>query len=379
MKICETPAEKDSHRKRNFGGLMLNMERESPLQGDVLESILSHVPTIDLLPALHVSTSWRRSALSSIRRRQHRPWLLIHLLSRRRRRGLFTAYDPYSHSWHTLPHLIPSPPITSHLLPLALPLQPLAATWSLLPPPLLHRRDALIGLVGSRLILAGGVCDLGDRTCAVESLSLDSSSFVWENCEPMPESLLESAAATWLAAAASNSRFYVMERGSADSSRLAWFDLAAGRWSPVRPVRLGSEISRISAIGMGPATHDGEDRLVIVGLTDCGQLEIWEVEPENLEIREIGSLPAEAVAWIAGEGEERSPAVGFSNVGGFGFLYNLEGRGEIFACEFGDGKLSWEAIGWPPAAEEDPTAMVVFRCAEPTLEDLKSVYGQRVS
>ncbi|XP_020584960.1 F-box/kelch-repeat protein At1g23390 [Phalaenopsis equestris] len=353
------------------------MARESPLQGDLLESIFSHVPTIDLLSALHVSRTWRRAVLSSIHRRPNRPWFFIHFLRRRghhRRRGLSAAYDPHSQCWYILPHVTPPPPITCPFLRIAVPFQPLAATWSLLPPPLLHRNDAVISLVNHTLIIAGGVCELGDRTCAVESLALDSASFEWENCEPMPESLRESAAATWLAVAASNNRLYVVERG--DPGRLAWFDLALGRWSSLRRVRLSSNVLSISAIGMGPDALDGADRLIVVGLMDYGALGIWEVEPDKCGIREIGMLPPEAVARIAGEGGEGMPAVGFLSLGGFGFLYELEGRGEVFACEFGSGKWNWEGIGWPPVVEEDPTAMVVFGCAVPAVEDLIASYGK---
>ncbi|KAK8926082.1 hypothetical protein KSP39_PZI018068 [Platanthera zijinensis] len=351
-------------------------KRDYQLDGDNLDSVLSHVPTADLLQVTRVSRSWRRSVVATINRRHHRPWLLIHLLNTRRRAGVSTAYDPYTGSWRILqqPHVTPSPHITFPFLSLALPLQPLASTWPILPLPRVHRRDAVVSLVGSHLVLAGGVCDLGERTCEVESLSLHPAGSNWKNCRPMPESLRVSASATWLSVAASDSRMYVMERGAADAGRLAWYEPAADRWGAVRPVRFGGRALHISAIGMAPASSSGEDRLFVVGLVEDGMLEIWEVEPESLDGRRIGSLPAEVAERIAGEGAESSSAVGFSNLGSFGFLYNLNGRGEILACDLGVGKWSWEEIGRPPMLEEDPTARVVFGCARPTLGHLKEVY-----
>ncbi|KAG0489237.1 hypothetical protein HPP92_008048 [Vanilla planifolia] len=342
-------------------------DEESPLHGNVLEAVLDYLPTIDLFESLPVSRSWRRYTSAALHRRSN-PVLLTHLLCRRRGLPFATvAYDRYLRTWHPIRHVTNLPHVTCTLLPLALPLHPLATRWHLIPLNLLDRCDAIVALVGLHLVVAGGVGDLGYRTSTVEVFSIGSTASSWKECQAIPVSLRDSAAATWLAVAASDRRMYVLERGAAATSRLCWFDPALDRWGPVRVLQLGGGAVSVLALVVGPIGCDGKDRLFVVGSMDSGGLGMWEVEPESMEVRQIGAMPVEAASRIAGEGVEEPPTVGLSSVGGSGFLYDLMGRGEVFFCEFGHGRWSWEGIGRPPVVEENPMARIAFGCVLPKL------------
>ena len=74
---------------------------EAPIHGDILEAIFSHVPLIHLVPASHVSNSWKRAVSSSLAHvRPIKPWLIV--LTQSLRASHVTtlhAYDPRSHVW----------------------------------------------------------------------------------------------------------------------------------------------------------------------------------------------------------------------------------------------------------------------------------------
>ncbi|OWM76078.1 hypothetical protein CDL15_Pgr009724 [Punica granatum] len=74
---------------------------EVPIHGDVLELLLSYVPLVDLVPAAHVSRSWRRAVAASLRHfKRAKPWLLVHTQGRCSGCPSSTyAYDPRSGIW----------------------------------------------------------------------------------------------------------------------------------------------------------------------------------------------------------------------------------------------------------------------------------------
>ncbi|XP_010923174.1 F-box/kelch-repeat protein At1g23390 [Elaeis guineensis] len=372
-------------------------EREAPLHGDVLEAIVSHVSTIDLVPASHVSKAWRGAVLSFLRRSPRRaPWLLLHLQGRRDPSKASThAYDPHSRAWCLIPHVPRLPPRLSlplrsspllHALSisrLALSADPFGATWRELEPPRVWRRDPVVAAVGPAVVVvAGGACEFEDDPCAVEVHRGGG----WEAAETMPEAFKGSAAATWLSVAASDRAVYVLEKQAGWASR---FDPETGQWGPTRLLRPDPTVC-LSAVGFIDADH-----LVLVGVcgsdSDSGwrpeSVRLWEVNVETLEVgSEVGRMGKEMVNGLVGKEEEGSYSwgmwsIGFASMAGFGYVYNpADPRKDIFLCEFertgkgsGDG-CRWERIpSPPPAVEANPAHRMVFRCSTVGMDDLKMV------
>lgn len=371
-------------------------EREAPLHGDVLEAIVSHVSTMDLVPASHVSKAWRRAVFSSLQRLPRRaPWLLLHIQSRRDpSRASTHAYDPHSREWSLLPHVPRLPPRVSVLLRssphlhalslshLALPADPFGARWRELDPPAVWRSDPVVAAVGPGVVvMAGGACEFEDDPCAVEVHRGGG----WEAAEPMPEAFKGSAAATWLSAAASDRALYVLEKQAGWAGR---FDPEAGRWGPTRLLRPDPSLC-LSAIGF-----IGHGRLALIGVcgSDSGSglrpesVRVWEVDGETLEVgEEVGRMGKDMVEGLVGEEEEEwsfswgLPSIGFATMAGFGYVYNpADPRKDIFLCEFrkkgkgSEGGCRWERIPSPAAAlEANPTHRVVFGCSAVGIDELE--------
>ncbi|XP_017698557.3 F-box/kelch-repeat protein At1g23390 [Phoenix dactylifera] len=373
-------------------------EREAPLHGDVLEAIVSHVSTMDLVPASHVSKTWRSAVLSSLRRSPRRaPWLFLHLQSSRDPSKASThAYDPHSRAWTPLPHVprvpprVPVPLRSSPLLHalsisrLALSADPFGTAWRELDPPRVWRRDPVVAAVGPAavVVVAGGACEFEDDPCAVEVHRGGG----WEEAEALPEVFKGSAAATWLSAASSDRAVYVLEKQSGWASRL---DPETGLWGPTRQLRPDPSVC-LSAI-----SFIDHERLVLVGLcgsdSDSGlrpeSLKLWEVDSETLEVgSEVGRMGKEMVEGLVGKEEEGSyswgmSSIGFASTAGFGYVYNpANPRKDIFSCEFAatdtgsDGGCRWERIPSPPAVvEANPTHRMVFRCSTVGMDELKKL------
>ncbi|KAJ6800807.1 F-box/kelch-repeat protein [Iris pallida] len=376
---------------------MVEADPPLPLFGDVLESVLSHVPTLDLLPARRVSRTWRASVVSSLRRSpRQKPWLLLRLPR------ASVAYDPHSRSWVPLKHVLDSTQkfpnqqvekeaaavspyrVVSHLysqpvrsshpqlhfilsspshLSIHRPL--VSAAWTDLPSPRVWRVDPVVAAVGTTVVVAGGTWDFEDATCAaVESLDLlGAGDRRWVPRDPVPSGLGGSAA--FLSVAASGGALHVLSKSSGLFSS---FDAETGRWSPARDLRPDPEIE-LSAVGFS-----GE-RLVFVGLGEGGtSLRLWEVDAGSEPARcgeEVGSMPEEMVARLVGEGFGRMTTIGLSTAGDYAYVYNPANFEEGFFYGFVERR--WESIGRPKELDDDRTARIVFGCAAPTLDQLSKL------
>ncbi|KAL6192644.1 hypothetical protein ACLB2K_033730 [Fragaria x ananassa] len=194
------------------------VEEEAPLYGDVLESILSKLHLIHLLPAYHVSKSWHRAVSSTLRfANRVKPWLVVHTQTTRFPYVVSSrAYDPASHVWldvdHRSLHHSPVKSIStlrsshSTLLYMLSPskfafsLDALHFEWSHAnTPPLVWRTDPIVAVVGHRVVVAGGACDYEDDPLAVEMYDVKAGT--WDTCDSMPAIFKDSAASTWLSVA----------------------------------------------------------------------------------------------------------------------------------------------------------------------------------
>lgn len=371
------------------------------LYGDVLEAVVSRVPTVDLIPASRVSREWRSAVRSSLRRHPRRsPWLLLRHL---RRPGAspasFHAFDPFSSSWLALPPDSPSPAKADvaramflrgsagdrlHTLTvskIAISQDPFGTAWGTeLKAPKVWRQDAVVAEVGRWLVVAGGGCpmvlDEGEVVGAVEVC--DRRSGAWESAEPMPPQFDGSTCATWLSVAPTDERLYVMEK---KTGLLSCFDPESKRWGSTwqpRPdpgvqcwaVAMGRrEYEAVLVVGVGPASQSGTKvRLVEVGGSRAEE-EMPREMAERLFPREE---EGEEGAW------ERSWAVEVCGTERGGYVYNPAeiGNGAAlyeFAEERGRIVGRWEWVPLPEAVGEGAVGRVELGCSAVGLEQLASL------
>ncbi|KAK4779984.1 hypothetical protein SAY87_016090 [Trapa incisa] len=274
---------------------------DSPLHGDVLDLILSHVPLVDLVPASHVSRSWSSSVASSLHHlNRPKPWLVVHTQGRRSNSTVAVhAYDPRSGIWvkvvdlglPTMKHFSAIRSSNSSLMyalspsRLSFSVDPLNLTWHHVAAPSIWRVDPVVALVGSRIVVAGGACDFEDDPLSVETFDLGTS--VWSACRPMPSILKDSSASTWLSVAVDQSRMYVMEKGSGVTYS---YDPERQEWSGPYDLKPDESVYHSVIVFSG-------DKLILVGLTGSAEnfksLKLWGVRSDLQEVEEIAEIPAE--------------------------------------------------------------------------------------
>ncbi|KAL6991437.1 hypothetical protein U1Q18_009549 [Sarracenia purpurea var. burkii] len=220
MVVCQ-----EVQRNPSRSGGWISYDQESPIYGDILEAILSHVPLVDLVPASHVSAAWNWAVLSSLRHSNAlKPWLVVHSQDCRPPYAIAAhGYDPRSHVWFR----VEQPPIRnvsvlrsshSNLLYMLSPskfslsLDPLHLTWHNAEAPLVWRADPIVAAVGRRVVVAGGTCDFEDDPLAVEIYDVESRT--WSSCDSMPAVLKDSSASTWLSIASDDQKMFVTEKHS---------------------------------------------------------------------------------------------------------------------------------------------------------------------
>jgi len=165
--------------------------REAPIYGDVLETIFSFVPLIELVPSCHVSKSWNLAVFSSLTHvRKNKPWLII--LTQTTRASHVTksyAYDPRSHAWLQITKHQPLinkpceiPTVRSSHSTLLYTLSPSEFTFSLdalhiewhkAPSTRVWRTDPIVARVGNFVVVAGGACEFEDEPLAVKMYNMD--------------------------------------------------------------------------------------------------------------------------------------------------------------------------------------------------------------
>ncbi|KAM0911233.1 hypothetical protein ACQ4PT_013613 [Festuca glaucescens] len=370
------------------------------LYGDVLESVVDRVPAADLAATAGVSREWLRAVRSALRRRPRRlPWLVVHLQGRSSRRT--AAYDPHSGAWltvHAPRHATPSHVrlvrgargdrvCALSLAGLDVAGDPLGTSACVaMRAPGVWRVDPVLAAVGDRVVALGGACHLalaeGEDAAAVEVHEGGS----WTACDPMPAALRESAAATWLSAAATDQRVYLADRATGWAS---WFDPSKRRWGPTR--RLGADAG-VSSWGVAPG-RAGAERLVLFGAKREGEgaenravIQAWEVDGDELDLSpgsaHDDTMPSEMSGRLfprdedEEDEEEMSPSIGVCGNATGGYVYNAAELGngavlyELRNGEKGSAVERWEWVPCAPAVRAEPLGLAILACSPVGLDDL---------
>ncbi|PSS28503.1 F-box/kelch-repeat protein [Actinidia chinensis var. chinensis] len=348
-------------------------DQEAHLNEDVVEEILSHVPLLDLVPASHVSTAWKRAVLSSHRLLNRlEPWLTVHTQSTRPPHATTTrAYDPRSQMWIE----IKQPPIhyisalrSSHsnllymLSPsmLSFSVDPLHLKWHHAAGPTVWRVDPVVALVGRRVVVAGSSCGFEDDPLAVEIYDIESR--VWDTSESMPVVLKYSAASEWLSVATDDRSLFVMEK---NSGKMHAFDPETKKWRG--PYDLRSNDASVFSY----AITCFQDHLILIGLDGDAErvqgVKLWKVNCETFEHEWIGEMPPLFVEKLERESDPLSSA-GVCLAGNVMYIYNSSMIEEVIMCEFvDDGDCRWRSV---VANERSVMERVVITCSEVGIRDV---------
>ncbi|KAL6187587.1 hypothetical protein ACLB2K_038985 [Fragaria x ananassa] len=329
------------------------VEDEALLYGDVLESVLSKLHLIHLLPACHVSKSWHRAVSSTLRfSNRVKPWLVVHTQTTRFPYAVSSrAYDPASHVWLDVERSLAKSISTlrsshSTLLYMLSPskfafsLDALHFEWShTKTPPLVWRTDPIVAVVGHRLVVAGGACDYEDDPLAVEMYDVKAGT--WDTCDSMPAIFKDSAASTWLSVAAEGCRMYVTEKCSAVTYS---FDPESKTWFGPYDLRPTPTVFS-SLIGF---VNGGMVLAGIVGeAEDVKGVKLWEVkmsDDESLELGEmIGDMPEMMVEKLKGE-SYYEPSISMSCMGGLVCFHNASDPSDLILCEVEKGGCRWSSV-----------------------------------
>ncbi|KAI3728319.1 hypothetical protein L6452_16953 [Arctium lappa] len=347
-----------------------------PIQGDVLEAILSHVPLIRLLPASRVSKSWNAAVSSALRVSNNtKPWLIIHTQNSRYPYPTTThAYDPDSNAWIQILH--PSIDYVSTLRSshsnllymlspskLSLSFDPLHLTWHHAAGPKVSRIDPVVAVVGRHVVVAGGAYDFEDDPLAVEVYDLRSQR--WTKSDPMPESFTESASSLWISVACTDSHLFVMEKGSGVTHS---FNPVNDSWSGPYDLRPDHRVF-YSVIGFS------DDKLVVIGMLgdaeDVDGIKLWEVNRDSFEFEEIGEMPASLVEDLKRRDLEVS-SIDVSMAGKMAYIYVSSRPEEVIVCEFMDGGgCRWWSVVNTVANGRSVMDKLVFTCSKVGMEELQ--------
>ncbi|GMI75002.1 Kelch domain-containing F-box protein [Hibiscus trionum] len=363
----------------------MSNEEEAEIRGDVLESILSHLPLINLLLPTYVSKSWNHAVFSSLRHfNSPKPWLIVHSQNSRPPYSavVAVAYDPRSDIWVRLDTQNPPFDYASvlrssnstllyvlSLSKFSFSFDPLHLTWHHVDPPLVWRTDPIVAMVGRRVIVAGGACDFEDDPLSVEIYDVDARR--WDTCESMPATLRDSAASTWLSVAASSKTLFVMEQGTGSTYS---FDPISRIWSGPFDLRHDRSIF-FSVIGISG------DKLTMVGLLgnseNVGEIKVWELNGESFDVcKEIAVMPKELVEKLKGEHASLN-SIKICSMGDFLYIYNPQEPEELVMYEiFGQGICRWGSL--KNAAVNDRSRVaekMVLTCADVGLGDLGKAVG----
>lgn len=352
-------------------------DEEFEFHADVLESILSHVPLVDLVSASHVSKSWSYAVSSSLRHHSKpRPWLILHTQARRNPYAAVAhAYDPRSDVWIE----ISRPPMayvsglkSSHsnfiyMLSssrFSFSFDPLNFEWHHVEPPLVWRQDPIVARVGDSVVIAGGGCDFADEPLAVEIYDLNAR--VWHYCDSMPGHIRDSAASSWLSVAVADEKLVVAYKSSGETY---WFDPETKAWSKRFHLRTGEPVV---SYNIGCAN----DSLILVGLCRIKNVErvkIWRVVGEDFECEEIGEMPWDYVEKLRSESSGKC-RIKIRAAGSIVYVYNeMWDVEEVVACELVGGGCRWWSVRNVVEPERRAEERLVLTCAEVGIDELGRV------
>ncbi|KAL0327273.1 UNVERIFIED_CONTAM: F-box/kelch-repeat protein [Sesamum angustifolium] len=348
---------------------------EVEIHGDVLETILSHVPLLHLVSASRVSKWWRYAVSSSLHyHNPPKPWLILHTQATRFPHATAAhAYDPRSGLWikisqPSIDYVSALKSSNSSFLYMLSPskfsfsLDPLNCNWRSVDPPLVWRTDPIVARVGDSVIIAGGACDFEDDPLAVEIYNLKTRA--WCTGQSMPRNLKDSAASPWLSIATTTEKLVVADK---QSGVTYWFDPETKSWS--EPFVL-DPCQPISSYHIGCSNNS----LILVGVCRIEQAErvkVWRVDGEGLSCKEIGEMPQELVARLKSKSYENSP-IDIRVTGNIVYVYNTWKAEEVVAGELmGGGGCRWWSMRNVVAREEMVGERLVFSCSEVGIEELQ--------
>ncbi|XP_078165525.1 F-box/kelch-repeat protein At1g23390-like [Carex rostrata] len=277
------------------------------LPGDVLEAVVTTLPTIDLLSASCVSHDWLHAVRSSLHTRPRLfPWLILRCLPHcTASTHSIHALDPYSRTWLSVPRRNNSIGKQSLLTPyflhgstrdllytltlsqLVISKDPFGSSIKMeMKGPKIWRQDPVVAEVGHWVVVVGGgfITDLdeGEEEGAVEIYNKQTGT--WELAEPMPTNF-EGSYATLLSVAVSDNRLYVIEK---DTGWVSQFDPESKTWEHTCQLRPDSSGLKWS-IGIA-----SKERLLLVGAGREGEVmkvRIWEIDGDTLQV--INNNPEE--------------------------------------------------------------------------------------
>ncbi|KAJ3702391.1 hypothetical protein LUZ61_006096 [Rhynchospora tenuis] len=374
------------------------------LSGDVLEAVITKVPTVDLIPASRVSREWYLAVHSSLRHHPRRlPWLLLcHYLPPNNLCFAIHAFDPLYRTWLSIPRrpfsCAPLNHVPARLLSgsngdrlhalsmsnMAISEDPFGARWRMnAEPPKVWRQDAVLAEVGQWVVIAGGGCFIplydDEEVRSVEVY--DRSTGTWKLAETMPVQFDGSTSATWLSVAASDERLFVMER---KTGLVSWFNPKYRNWGPTCQLKSCHDVSSW-AIAVGcPKT------LLVVGVEAMHNsklsVRIWEVDVENLQVvdNKCEEMPMEMAKQLfldnVGDDDEwRGCMVEVCGTERGGYVYNPSEmrNGAVFyeLEDVEDGKVvrRWEWVPLPESIGDNLMGRIEVGCSKVDLSDLSSL------
>ncbi|KAF0916764.1 hypothetical protein E2562_011600 [Oryza meyeriana var. granulata] len=238
------------------------------------------------------------------------------------------------------------------------------------------------------MVALGGACHLalteGEDASVVEVHEHGS----WTPCGPMPAALRESAAATWLSAAATDQRVYVANRTTGWAS---WFDPAKLQWGPTCRLRPDATVS---TWGLAPG-RAGAERLVLFGAKRGGEqaesrivVQSWEVDGDGLgmwppacDVAQQDTMPSEMSERLFPQEEdeddelETTPLIGVCGNAAGGYVYNAADPAigaVLYELRDKEGTAveRWEWVPCAPAVEAEPLGRVILACSPVGLVEL---------
>ncbi|RZC89311.1 hypothetical protein C5167_029215 [Papaver somniferum] len=355
---------------------------ETPIHGDVLDKIVSHLPTIHLVPSFYVSKLWQRAVFSCVRNPSRtKPWLIIYVQSRRNLSLTTTlAYDPSSNVWieitgpSTMTYMSPLRSCHSDTLYMSTPSKfsfsadPLHVKWLDIVGPRVWRADPIVAIVGSCIVVAGGTYDFEDDPLTVEMY--DTACPGWFTCPPIPIILKDSAATTWLSVAVSDHKMYLLEK---NSGTFCSFDTNTKRWSETSGSCVLHPDPSIYFSVIGFASH----RLILVGLMgdaeNAESLRIWEVNCDSFDCGEIGKMPLEMFCML--KNVNTTPLlIDISVAENCIYIYNSSEPKDIFFCYLNEGVCQWGSVGCSFLSGRVLMDRIVFTSSKVSLDDLRKAF-----
>ncbi|RZC70755.1 hypothetical protein C5167_033909 [Papaver somniferum] len=356
-----------------------NQEKQTPFHGDLLDKIVSHIPTIHLVPSFYVSKSWQRAVFSCVGNpSRSKPWLIIYVQSRRNLSSTTThAYDPSSNVWMKItgPSNVTytSPLRSSHsdtlymLSPskFSLSSDPLHEMWLDVVGPRVWRTDPIVAIVGSCIVVAGGTCDFEDDPFTVELY--DTACPGWFTCQPIHNIPKDSAASIWLSVAVSDHKMYLLEK---NSGTFCSFDPSTKTWSG----DIGSfDLRPDPAIYFSVIGFVG-GRLILVGLMgdpeNAESLRIWEVNCDRFNCEEVGKMPREMLDMLKNENSTLL-SIDISVAENFIYIYNSSELRDIFFCDLSARVRQWSSVQCTFLNDRVLMDRFVFTCSKVNLDNLR--------